>query len=196
MPRKWSDSETNEGDAHSRVSMLNSVPSPATSCDFASQPRVLLVEDNSTNLLLARRILEKAGYWVEVAANGREGVEAAKRQRFDVILMDVQMPVLDGCAATKEIRRFPGWAGRVPIIALTASVYSEDSKRCFEAGMDDFVGKPFRAGELAKKCQQWMSRRPAEGDKPVNERTPTAELAESDQLAEVATGATEETNAR
>src|SRR5271157_3999710 len=81
-----------------RSSMLDSLPIPAPSSDFSSQPRVLLVEDNSTNLLLARRVLEKAGYWVEVAVNGREGVEAARHQRFDVILMDVQMPVLDGCA--------------------------------------------------------------------------------------------------
>ncbi|MGA7416253.1 MAG: response regulator [Bryobacteraceae bacterium] len=160
------------------------MPTPGPISDFSSQPRVLLVEDNATNLLLARRVLEKAGYWVEVAVNGREGVEAAKHQRFDVILMDVQMPVLDGCAASREIRRFPGWAGRVPIIALTASVYSEDSRRCFEAGMDDFVGKPFRAGELAKKCQQWMSRRPAEFADQRDEAPPPEATADSDQLAE------------
>jgi CheY-like chemotaxis protein len=93
--------------------MLNCMPIPGPVSDFSSQPRVLLVEDNATNLLLARRVLEKAGYWVEVAINGREGVALAKHQRFDV-LMDVQMPVLDGCAASREIRRFPGWAGRVP----------------------------------------------------------------------------------
>lgn len=172
--------------------MLDSLPIPAPSSDFSCQPRVLLVEDNSTNLLLARRVLEKAGYWVEVAVNGREGVEAARHQRFDVILMDVQMPVLDGCAASREIRRFPGWAGRVPIIALTASVYSEDSKRCFEAGMDDFVGKPFRTGELAKKCQLWMGRRPAEFVNLINEGALPAQPADSDQLAEVVAGATVE----
>ena len=170
--------------------MLYSMPTPGSISDASPQPRVLLVEDNSTNLLLGRRVLEKAGYWVEVALNGREGVEAAKLRRFDVILMDVQMPILDGCAASREIRRFSGWAGRVPIIALTASVYSEDSKRCFEAGMDDFVGKPFRAGELAKKCQQWMSRRPAEFASQMNEATPPGKSVDSDQLAEVVAGAT------
>ena len=114
--------------------------------------------------------------------------------RFDVILMDVQMPVLDGCAASREIRRFAGWAGRVPIIALTASVYSEDSKRCFEAGMDDFVGKPFRTGELAKKCQQWISRRPAESSNQTDEAAPPTEPVDTGQLAEVTTGATHGTN--
>ncbi len=172
------------------------MPIPGPNSDFTSQPRILVVEDNATNLLLARRILEKAGYCVEVAVNGLEGVEAAKHQRFDVILMDVQMPVLDGCSATKQIRRFPGWAGRVPIIALTASVYNEDSKRCFEAGMDDFVGKPFRLGELAKKCQQWISRRPAEPGTPANEPTPVEESVGCEQLAEVMTGATPETSTR
>src|SRR5208283_1118283 len=157
------------------------IPGPIS--DFSSHPRVLLVEDNWTNLLLARRLLEKAGYWVEIAVNGREAVEAAKHQRFDVILMDVQMPVLDGCAASREIRRFPGWAGRVPIIALTASVYSEDSKRCFEAGMDDFIGKPFKTGELVKKCQQWISRRPAESVEQLNEAQPPPASPDADQLA-------------
>jgi CheY-like chemotaxis protein len=167
--------------------MLNPVPIPAT----GSEPRVLLVEDNPTNLLLARRILEKAGYWVRVAANGREGVEEAGRQFFDVILMDVQMPVLDGCAATREIRRLPGWAGRVPIIALTASVFTEDSLRCFEAGMDDFVAKPFRAAELIKKCEQWMARSPRESVSPSHQAPPPAPLpVDSSQLAELATGAT------
>jgi CheY-like chemotaxis protein len=129
--------------------------------DATFEPRVLLVEDNPTNLLLARRILEKAGYRVVVALNGREGVEAASKGEFDVILMDVQMPILDGCAATKEIRQLPGTAGQIPILALTASVFAEDSERCFEAGMDDFVGKPFKAGELVKKCELWVKSCPA-----------------------------------
>jgi CheY-like chemotaxis protein len=120
--------------------------------------------------------------------NGREGVEAAKHHRFDVILMDVQMPVLDGCEASRAIRRLPGWAGRVPIIALTASVYNEDSQRCFEAGMDDFVGKPFRPGELASKCQQWISRRPAECTNPLNESAPKPESPSSGRLAEIGAG--------
>jgi|SRR5208283_1011430 len=163
------------------------IPGPIS--DFSSHPRVLLVEDNWTNLLLARRLLEKAGYWVEIAVNGREAVEAAKHQRFDVILMDVQMPVLDGCTASREIRRIPGWAGRVPIIALTASVYSEDSKRCFEAGMDDFVGKPFKPGELVRKCKEWMSRRPAEYPEQINDIQPPAQAADPDHLAEAVSGA-------
>jgi CheY-like chemotaxis protein len=133
------------------------MPPPALSFE----PRILLVEDNPTNLLLARRILEKAGYAVVVAVNGREGVEAARGQSFDIILMDVQMPVLDGCSAAREIRRFPSSAGGIPILALTASVFTQDSQRCFEAGMDDFLGKPFKASELIRKCQLWVNSRVA-----------------------------------
>jgi len=126
-----------------------------------SQPKVLVVEDNPTNLLLARRILEKGGYGVVSAINGQEGVEAVKQQVFDVILMDVQMPVLNGFEAANGIRCLQGWPSRVPIIALTASVMTEEKQQCFEAGMDDFIGKPFKVTELIEKCQYWMNRRPA-----------------------------------
>jgi CheY-like chemotaxis protein len=134
---------------------------PMSTSQPAPSPKVLVVEDNKTNLLLARRILEKSGCRVEVAMNGREGVEAARHKVFDVIFMDVQMPVLNGCDAAREIRRFPGWASRVPIVALSASVLIEDTRQCFEAGMDDFVSKPFKIAELIEKCQLWIGRRPA-----------------------------------
>ena len=138
------------------MSMLNPRSIPEPSC----KPTVLVVEDNPTNVLLARRLLEKGGFSVVVASNGREGLEAAKQQVFDVIFMDVQMPVLDGCEATEEIRRLEGWAGQVPIVAFTASVMTEETRQCFEAGMDDFIGKPFRIEQLVEKCQYWMNRRP------------------------------------
>jgi CheY-like chemotaxis protein len=162
----------------------------------SSEHKVLLVEDNPTNLLLVRRILEKAGYEVLVALNGREGVEAARKQTFDLILMDVQMPVLDGRAATEEIRQFSGCAGRVPIIALTASVFAEDSQRCFEAGMDDFVGKPFKAADLVSKCRQWIDRSPTHSvEKLAQALAPAglpavlpAVLSDVEPRAEVATG--------
>ena len=128
-----------------------------TTTEPTSAPRVLVVEDNSTNLLVARRILEIGGFQVEAAINGRDAVEAAGRQEFDLILIDVHMPVLDGCEAIRQIRQLPRLGRRVPIIALTASVFSEDRRRCFEAGADDFIAKPYKAGELTAKCQLWLT---------------------------------------
>lgn len=131
--------------------------------DPANRPKlkVLVIENDTTNARLARLILEKSGYGADVAVNGRDGVEAARRQVFDVILMDIHMPVLSGFEATREIRQFPGWPGRVPIIALTASVLAKDTQQCFEVGMDDYLGKPFKMAELIEKCQHWMKRRPS-----------------------------------
>jgi CheY-like chemotaxis protein len=74
--------------------------------------------------------------------------------------MDIHMPVLDGCEASMQIRQLPGRAVRVPIIALSASVFSEDIRRCFDAGADDFIAKPFMPGELIAKCQLWLKRGP------------------------------------
>jgi len=132
-----------------------------------SAPRVLVVEDNSTNLLVARRMLEIGGFQVDIATNGRDAVEAARDGQFDVILMDVHMPLLDGCEATREIRQLPGPAGRVPIIALSASVFAEDRRRCLQAGADDFIAKPFMAGDLIAKCQLWLNQRRSQSDGPV-----------------------------
>jgi CheY-like chemotaxis protein len=113
--------------------------------------RILLAEDNAVNQTLAVRLLQKAGHAVTVAGDGREAVEAWRRQPFDVILMDVQMPVLGGFEATAEIRAEEGrGGGRVPIIALTAHAMKGDRERCLAAGMDGYVSKPLRLRELAE----------------------------------------------
>lgn len=115
----------------------------------ASQSVILVVEDNVTNQKLAQRLLEKAGYKVLVANNGREAVEAYRQTRIDVILMDINMPIMDGLEATRVIREDERSTGRrVPIIALTASVAHDESNVCFQAGMDAFVTKPFSRGTL------------------------------------------------
>ena len=110
--------------------------------------RILLAEDNLVNQRLAVRLLEKEGYQVRVANTGREAVEAAQSERFDAILMDVQMPDLSGLEATGLIRQSEPSDRRVPIVALTAHAMKGDRERCLEAGMDAYLTKPLRAQEL------------------------------------------------
>jgi CheY-like chemotaxis protein len=110
---------------------------------------VLLTEDNPVNQRLATRLLQKRGHRVTVAANGREALEACARERFDLVLMDLQMPEMDGFEATEAIRRREaGGGGRLPIIALTAHAMKGDQERCLTAGMDGYLGKPIRIAEL------------------------------------------------
>jgi CheY-like chemotaxis protein len=112
--------------------------------------RVLLVEDHPVNRTLALALLDKLGQRVEVAENGQQAVELLRTNDYDVILMDVQMPVLDGIAATREIRSL-ALPVQPRIVALTANAYSRDRELCLAAGMDDFLSKPFRLQELRDK---------------------------------------------
>ncbi|HVO02438.1 MAG TPA: response regulator [Candidatus Cybelea sp.] len=113
--------------------------------------RVLVVEDNQVNQLLVSTILAKAGMRAEVAANGVEAVQAVHQRSFDVILMDMQMPEMDGLEATRRIRQLGAMGKTVPIIAMTANAMQEDRRRCLEAGMNDFVAKPIDSAELLRK---------------------------------------------
>ena len=117
--------------------------------------RILVAEDNPANRMVARLTLEHAGFLVFEAENGREALHAASAQHFDIILMDCRMPVMDGYVATRHIRQLTGPAARVPIIALSASAFQEDRERAEEAGMDDFIPKPFHDEELLLKCLTW-----------------------------------------
>jgi len=111
--------------------------------------KVLLAEDNPVNQKLALKLLERQGWKVTVASDGREAVERAKEEDFDLILMDVQMPEMDGLEATKAIREWERDKGRhTPIVALTAHAFEEDRRRCLEAGMDAYLSKPIKVQEL------------------------------------------------
>jgi len=134
-------------------------PSPS---DFSSpQPnswRVLLVEDNAVNRLLAQRLLEKRGFRVTLAADGKQAVLAAANSEFDLILMDIQMPEMDGFEATAEIRKRENPSGKhTPVIALTAHAMKEDRERCLSAGMDAYVTKPIRPDELFRAIQDLLA---------------------------------------
>jgi CheY-like chemotaxis protein len=113
--------------------------------------RVLVAEDNVINQLLMRRLIEKVGDEVLVAGNGREAVAMLEAHPFDIVFMDVQMPELDGMAATAEIRRREAFTGaaRLPVIALTASAMKGDRERCLDAGMDGYLAKPVSIKEVA-----------------------------------------------
>jgi signal transduction histidine kinase/DNA-binding response OmpR family regulator len=127
-------------------------PAEVVPADVEGVPlRVLVVEDNQVNQLLVTTILAKAGMRAEVAGNGVEAVQAVHQRNFDVILMDMQMPEMDGLEATRRIRQLGALGRAVPIVAMTANAMQEDRRRCLEAGMNDFVAKPIDSGELLRK---------------------------------------------
>jgi len=120
--------------------------------------RALLVEDNPVNQAVAQRLLERLGLHVALANNGREAVDAARGMRFDIVFMDVQMPLMDGFEATRVIRAEQA-AGmpRLPIVALTANAMTQDREQCLAAGMDDFLAKPYSAEQLQSVLQRWLA---------------------------------------
>ena len=123
---------------------------PATQTRLAPpDTRLLVVEDNAVNQLVAKRLLTKLGYVVDTAADGLEAVNSVRAQEYDLILMDLQMPRMDGFEATRRIRSMGEAGARVPIVALTANALPEHRDRCLADGMDDFVSKPFDFQALA-----------------------------------------------
>jgi CheY-like chemotaxis protein len=111
--------------------------------------RVLLVEDNPVNQMVAQAMLGQLRHEVEVARNGQEALDALGRSKYDVILMDCQMPVMDGFEATRAIRALDGDVNRIPIVAMTANAMKEDRQRCLDAGMNDYLAKPVSVRDLA-----------------------------------------------
>ncbi len=117
--------------------------------------RVLLVEDNPVNQLVAKGMLGKLGCDVVVAAHGAEALDQLEHDEFDLVLMDCNMPVMDGYEASRQIRQSGRWP-HLPIVALTANAMSEERERCRAAGMSDYLAKPFRREELATLLDQWI----------------------------------------
>jgi TMAO reductase system sensor TorS len=148
---------------------------PAQAAVPGSGPLVLLVEDNAVNREVAVGMLENLGYRAETAANGMLAMEAVAEGSFAAVLMDCQMPVMDGLSATTEIRRREAKTGasRVPIIALTANALEGNRERCLAAGMDDFLTKPFTQHQLSQLLGRWLTAAPEQAPRQVGRAAPT-----------------------
>ncbi|HEY7966269.1 MAG TPA: ATP-binding protein [Solirubrobacteraceae bacterium] len=132
----------------------------SSAASWAAPPQVLVAEDSQINQIVAARSLERCGCRVDVVGNGHDALEAIASKRYDAILMDCQMPGMDGYEATRELRaREVGQDRHVPVIAMTAQAMEGDRERCLAAGMDDFVTKPMRYAELAEVLRRWIPAR-------------------------------------
>jgi PAS domain S-box-containing protein len=167
--------------------------SPSVASDgqqAVSALRILLAEDNAMNQKVALRLLERLGYRADVVSNGLEALAALERSPYDVVLMDVQMPEMDGLEATRRIcERWPT-ESRPHIVAMTANALPEDREACFAAGMNDYVAKPIRADELAAALQRARPRRNGDGGSARSDLEPAAlqnlrDLGGAEFLAEV-----------
>jgi len=133
----------------------------------------LIVEDNEINQLLTINMLEGEGIPSKIARHGEEALRVLKVERFDLVLMDIQMPVMDGFEATRAIRQLPPPLCDLPIIALTANAMSGDRERCLEGGMNDYIAKPIEPDQLANKIMDWCGRQDEEDTAPHRDEATT-----------------------
>ena len=151
------------------LSILNDHQTTSTMIDSASNDAVLIdetendhktiliVEDSKTNQVIAQKILEQKGYQYEIANNGLEAVDKSNMRRYDLILMDMRMPVMDGIEATKHIRSHTGPNQKTPILAMTANAFTQDEEACISAGMNDFLTKPIDIKRFYQSLQEWLN---------------------------------------
>lgn len=172
-----------EAEQDDKQSSNTSSPSTVLNKEF----RILVAEDNRTNQMVAAGMLAMNGCKCEFAANGREAMEAARANRYDLILMDCSMPEMDGYEATAHIRNYEENAGhRTPIVAMTANTQRGDAEKCLAAGMDDYLAKPITLVELRQKLELWLPRGVPDDASANNERsTPQIENNDSDALDHV-----------
>jgi two-component system sensor histidine kinase/response regulator len=141
-------------------------PAPQVQANAVEAPpafrgRILAVDDNEVNLQIARELLRGQGFEVDTAQDGRQALDLVRQQTYSLVLMDMQMPVMDGLSATRAIRQLPEGA-RLPIVAMTANAMEKDRRDCLQAGMNDFLTKPIDPQRLALVVQAWV--RPVAAD--------------------------------
>ena len=118
--------------------------------------RVLIAEDSKINQKVLAAMLVRRGFTVDIAENGKRAVEMAQAANYDAILMDCQMPEMDGLQATASIRRLSEACSRIPIIAVTANAFPEERERCLQAGMSDYLSKPVAINDLDRVLKRWL----------------------------------------
>ena len=150
MPFDWATAE----DAIVPDAAAPAVPAPLRQAEGLGL-RILLVEDNPVNTMLAKAMLRNLGCKVQNATNGLLALEVLDGESFDLVLMDLQMPVMGGEDASREIRRREAGRARMPVIALTASARPGDLENCLQAGMDDLLTKPYTQAQLRTVIEQW-----------------------------------------
>ncbi|RYF71211.1 MAG: response regulator, partial [Cytophagaceae bacterium] len=151
--------------------------------DFIAGKRILVADDNEMNRLVASTVLSNYGAIIEEAHNGLDALEKLQDQPFDVVLMDVQMPVMDGIEATRTIRS--SISDQIPVIALTAFAVKGDSEKFIAAGMSDYLSKPFDEEQLLAVVAKWLAKRQAP---PAPEKTAVAPLYDLTALRRMASG--------
>jgi signal transduction histidine kinase/CheY-like chemotaxis protein len=148
----------NTGESNGNGAHTHTAATPVPKYPSPHSRHILLVEDNSVNQMVGMTMLKKLGYRVDLAANGEEAIDALKKQPYDLVLMDIQMPGMDGHQATQAIRDpLSGVSDHaVPIIAMTANVLPGDREACLRSGMNDFISKPIRLAELSAMLEKWL----------------------------------------
>ena len=161
------------------------VPPPSAAKQTGRGKRLLLAEDVKINQIIASRYLADAGYGVDIANNGREAVEAVQRQTYDIILMDIHMPSMDGLEAVRRIRELPPPKGRTPIVALTADAIDGVREQYLAAGMDDFLSKPFDREDLLGLVERWVCDLATDDTVPDDGRAPAEPILDGRMLREL-----------
>jgi CheY-like chemotaxis protein/HPt (histidine-containing phosphotransfer) domain-containing protein len=143
----------------SRAAWRRQVPLPARRLDCRLPERVLIVEDNPSNRMVASRMLQKLGCEsIDEVSDGEQAFRKLQTESYDIVFMDCHMPVMDGYETVRRIRQLEGKRGKVYIVAVTAKVFKGERERCFEAGMDDYVSKPFMVTSLTASLERWAGR--------------------------------------